>query len=355
MKLRVVNLPAIQSPLRRSPGFEKKGLSTHALDIMGLCEYGCRYCSSNSGNFLRINREKFADATEQQLGERVYPTTSPELTFHWSDIETRLGSELDKHDARWGEGKILVFSMLTDGFSPGMIARGITRRILEMVLKRTRFKIRVLTKNACVGLSSEWLDFFGYHRDRFLVGLSTGTLDDAWAKRVEINTSPPSQRIKALHRLQDAGILTYGMLCPIFPDAMSMDGSGVADLIEAIRPRRCVTVWAEPYNDRANWEQVRAGYDVGSEGYDRITKIFDGKDPELWSEYAIELLRTIRGIASRDKWSDRLIYLLYESGITQKAAESMDGLRCVSLQSSPGPDGRSMNPWIAAMQGDVIP
>ena len=41
-----------------------------------------------------------------------------------------------------------------------------------MVLDRTSFRIRVLTKNAVVG-SKPWVDFFAKHGDRFVVGLST--------------------------------------------------------------------------------------------------------------------------------------------------------------------------------------
>jgi DNA repair photolyase len=52
------------------------------------------------------------------------------------------------------------------------------------------------------------------------VGLSTGTLDSEWASRVEVGTSLPAAGLKALSRLQEAGIPTYGMLCPIFPDVL---------------------------------------------------------------------------------------------------------------------------------------
>src|SRR5262249_4936810 len=146
----------------------------------------------------------------------------------------------------WGEGRTAVFSMLTDGFSPSLVADGTTLKALDMMLSRTGFRIRVLTKNACVG-SREWIEYFASRPGRFVVGLSIGTLDDAWSKRVEVNTSPPSQRLKALRRLQDAGVPTYGMLCPIFPDVLST--ARLDELVTAIRPHHCETIWAEPYND----------------------------------------------------------------------------------------------------------
>lgn len=344
--LKVVNLPATQRPLRASPGFAKKGLSTHALDLMGLCEYGCRYCSSNAGNFLRINREPFADATEQQLGERVYPSDDPDLTFRWPDVLDRLRATLEDHPRTWGTGRTLVVSMLTDGFSPGLVAAGVTRAALELVLARTSFRIRVLTKNACVGLSPEWLRFFGEHADRFVVGLSTGTYDDAWAKRVEVGTSPPTQRLKALRRLQDAGVPTFGMLCPIFPSAL-LD-FGIDRLIAEIRPERCETVWAEPYNDRANWRHVAGGHDVDSLQRRSIELTF--ASPAAWSRYAINLALAVRRNARVGGWQERLVFLLYEANVLERDASRLAHLAGISLQSERGADGKSTNPAIARMQ-----
>ena len=78
---RTVKMPSIINPIAPSPGFKKKNLSTFKLDIYGLCEFGCTYCSSNSGNYLRINKKLFADFTEVQLGTRIYPDQDPNLTF----------------------------------------------------------------------------------------------------------------------------------------------------------------------------------------------------------------------------------------------------------------------------------
>lgn len=81
MKTRLVTIPSIADPIKRSPGFEKKELATHKLDIMGLCGFGCSYCSSNAGLYLQFNKRSFARATEEQLGEALLPATSPELSL----------------------------------------------------------------------------------------------------------------------------------------------------------------------------------------------------------------------------------------------------------------------------------
>ncbi|HUF79173.1 MAG TPA: hypothetical protein VMR44_09685, partial [Thermoanaerobaculia bacterium] len=115
MKNQVVFLPSVKDPVKSSPGFAKKNLSTYKLDIMALCGFGCRYCSSNAGNYLRINRRPFADETVRQLGERLLPAAEPSLTFEWPDIIQNLERQLDRHPRAWGRGETLVFSMLTDG------------------------------------------------------------------------------------------------------------------------------------------------------------------------------------------------------------------------------------------------
>jgi hypothetical protein len=122
MRNKIVIVPAVNKPIKRSPGFEKKALGTYKLDIMALCGFGCRYCSSNMGNYLRINQQRFAALTQAQLGERILPNDDHSLTFLWTDILDRLDAHLRDHPPTWGAGHTLVFSMLTDGFSPSRTA-----------------------------------------------------------------------------------------------------------------------------------------------------------------------------------------------------------------------------------------
>ena len=293
----------IKNPIKRSQGFEKKLLSEYKLDVMGLCGFGCKYCSSNSGNYLRINRKRFADLTEQQLRERVFPADDPSLTFRWLNIAEKLELQLAKKCPGWGKGKTLVFSMLTDGFSPLQLQDGTTERALRLVLDKTSFRVRVLTKNAAVG-SPKWIKFFRQHPGRFVVGLSVGTSDNQWAQRVEIGTSIPSARLKALRNLQDAGIPTYGMMCPVFPDVLA--GDALEGLVEEIRPELGEHVWAEPYNDRQNWSKILDGYPIGSPGYSWLTAVYAEGRKELWSAYAAELYQRLRRIAKHGRWLHKL-------------------------------------------------
>jgi DNA repair photolyase len=351
MKNRVVEVRSIRNPIMRSPGFEKKELSEYKLDLMGLCGFGCRYCSSNWGNYLRINRQEFADLTEAQLGERLLPSDEPSITFHWPDVLDNLRRQLAGKHKSWGAGKTLVFSMLTDGFSPLLVKQGTTEEALRLVLEHTGFRIRVLTKNAIVG-SPKWIDFFRSYPGRFVVGLSVGTLDADWSRKIEVGASLPQARLRALRSLQDAGVPTFGMLCPVFPDVLA-NGS-IEELLSAIRPAHCEHVWAEPYNDRQNWNVVRSGYAPGSDGHSWLTSVYGNKRRDVWSRYATDLYLQLRGRAEREGWLSQLRYLLYEKGIVEDDAGRMGDLRGVLLQSSLGEHGRSRNPHIAAQQRTIV-
>ena len=346
---RIAEVPTIKEPIQPAPGFAKKGLADDKLDLAALCGFGCAYCSSNHGYAMRTHREEYADAAEQQLGERLTPTDAPDLMYVWPKILEHLEAQLNKRRKAhaWGRGRTLVFSMLTDGFSPYLVKHGITERALRLVLERTSFRIRVLTKSAIVG-SPKWVQFFAEHADRFVVGLSIGTLDAEWAKRVEVNTSLPYARLRALRRLQEAGVPTYGMLCPVFPDVL--EDEGVEQLIDAVNPDVCEHVWAEPFNDRANWQNVREGYDPASPGYAWLTNVYEHGQRELWSDYAAELYERLRDKAERGAWLAKLRYLLYEDGIKPTDAPRFGELEGVLLQSKPRHDGRSKNPAIAALQ-----
>jgi hypothetical protein len=137
--------------------------------------------------------------------------------------------------------------------------------------------------------------------------------------------------VRALHRLQDAGVPTFGMLCPVFPDVFFELG-GVGRLVQAIRPERCETVWSEPFNDRANWRLVCDGYEKGSRAHERMSAIFGGPNHvALWSEYAAELYERVHGALGEHAAKHR--YLLYQDGMTPATKAALRDAPGVLFQS----------------------
>ncbi|WP_437290966.1 hypothetical protein [Sorangium sp. So ce406] len=122
---------------------------------------------------------------------------------------------------------------------------------------------------------------------------------------------------------------TFGMLCPVFPDALLADGGrSLEALIELIRPERSETVWAEPYNDRSNWRAVRDGYPADAPGRRVMESMFGAPagDRGAWSLYARNLYERLHDAAQRGGWLSKLRYLLYEDGIDDKDAPAFRGL-----------------------------
>jgi len=139
------------------------------------------------------------------------------------------------------------------------------------------------------------------------------------------------------------------MLCPVFPDAAAR----IHELVDGIRPEKCEHVWAEPYNDRSNWEIVRSGYSVGSPQYEWFTNFFEKGNVEAWSEYATKLYVELRIRALAEGWIDKLRFMLYEGdehfGVVAEHKRSYCDLRGLLLQNV-GKEGKSSNPHIEEMR-----
>lgn len=346
MQLDIVQFPHRKAIIAPS-SWPKKQLADVHVEALLLCQYKCRYCSSNSGRHLKTIRHEIEEAVHQVTGSSFDPHRADNLAISFDDVVQALESQLSQNCRKPGEGKTLVYSQLTDGFSPIVLRNGTTRRILELLVEKTKYRIRILTKNPIVG-TSNWINFFASHPERFVVGLSIGTLNDKLGRRLEKGTPRPSSRISAMCALQDAGVPTFGMLCPMFPQVLQ--GDELEQLIKAIRPVRCENVWAEPYNNRQNWQHARECFEPQSYVWNWMSQVYGDADKALWSRYATDLYTRIRDTARHDAWIDRLRYLLYEDQITSADADQFSGLEGVLLQSKDTGQGISRNPRFAQLQ-----
>lgn len=352
MKPKVVVVPSLKSIIQSSPGFKKKELSTKKVDLMTICGFGCLYCSSNESRYLNANWVKgvnYSGLMKEQLGKDVTKADLHTATLEWKGVIPQLEKELKNiKNRKTSKGKTLVFSELTDGFSPNLVKDGITRKSLELLLKYTDYRIRILTKSAIIG-KKDWVEFFKDNKERFLVGLSIGTLDNKWTKDIELGTSNPTKRMEALNSLQDAGVPTYGMLCPVFPDLL-LEGNQLEDLIDKINPTldSVEEVFAEPYNDRSNWKDVRKGFKKDSNAYKWMTNVYEYRRMDIWSKYATELYLRIRKKAEAENWIHKLKYLLYEGEITESDAKKFTDQKGVLLQGPRDKDDKLTKHFIFA-------
>lgn len=357
-----------------APGFKKKGLAHYHWEPSFRCAAGCLYCSTNAGIPMQFSRKRlmrlaaaqipgvrFDEEQNVALGEdgQVYdPTKRPEVTILWNPDEAyaKLEAQIEDMGPNWGAGRTLQVCQLVDPLFGPPVTSGLTLRALQLIFTRTKWRVRLLTKSD-LAARSPWLELWLKYPGRVVVGLSLGSLDAEWAGKMEPGTSAPYARARAIRRLQDEGVATFGMFCPIFPN-VSFDAAHMRRLFEAVRPERCETIWAEPANDRDCADVVREVYAVGTEWRDWYDRVYPPavrgkrppKDTHRWSIYATQLYRTLREAAIQGGWLDRLIYLLYEDDIAAGHALQFADWKGVSLQSKAREDGKSVNPYLAALQ-----
>jgi len=354
-------VPTPPNPILKADGFAKKLLATWHIEIIFSCEALCAYCSSDCGLRVLFQKHTILNAVREQGPAFGFSLTEEEEALGWSELSPKLKPLSFQYDDEeflaalerqlkakgkgFGKGETLMFSEFTDPFSPGPVRRGLTLRVLKLILDLTSFTLRVLTKFKTVA-RPEFIELFQKHRERVVVGLSIGSLDDDWARHVEPGTSLPSARIRALHALQDAGVRTYAMLCPCFPHVLEDDH--LERLVDAHRVDRCEHVWFEPFNVRWNWTLVEQALPEGIDK-DWLRRIKDG-DRRLRSAYETELYERLLMVAADGGWIDKMRYLLYEADITESDAAAFAGGHGVLLQAKPDERGRSRNPYIAALQ-----
>jgi len=182
------------------------------------------------------------------------------------------------------KGKVVYASTLVDVAASMELVRE-TAAICNLILEFTSWDIRLLSKSSFLPYLIELIDS-QYHQ-RIILGVSTGTPDDHLAEAMEVGTHLVSKRIKSLHKLQDAGFRTFGMICPSLPQT-NYD-SFAKEIADMIRVDRCEHVWAEVINLRGQ-SFKRTLQSLRKNGFldeaDLLTLVTGSKSAHLWEDYA---------------------------------------------------------------------
>jgi DNA repair photolyase len=244
------------------------------------CAYSCTYCYVEQMVLKQQAVRDILRETGLRFDQIVIRRNAPVQQL--AEALTRRGAESSKPDAeslltqqiveKWGllgkhslqgrfprfqgpefEQTVVFGSPLVDVAATKELAEE-TVDVCELILRLTSFQLRLLSKSPLLEsivaneLHRRLPDTKTGAKQRVIFGLSTGTLDDAVAEAIEVHTPSPSKRLEALHRLQDNSFRTYGMLCPILPQADPVVYA--TEAMSAIRAERCEEIWAEPVNFR---------------------------------------------------------------------------------------------------------
>lgn len=287
------------SGIERTEEFEKKGLATYAVNVGLGCGHGCFYCSSPS---LRRTHELF-----QELESSAF-TTGIAVVDPKTPDRLRDGiPALTKDD-------VVQICTLDDAWSPEARRHKLGRRCLEVVLAETPAQVRVLTKSHHV---QDDFELIRKHRDRIIVGLSTGApaSREHVAQVIEPNASSVSERLTTLQLAHKMGLRTFGMLCPVLP-GIGDSHEALEEMFGAVLKCQPEAIWLEPVNSRGNGllktsAALRlAGCRDEAAAVDHIRKTGN------WSSYTTALIKEAIDVASLKRVLDRLKILLYPDGLS---------------------------------------
>jgi DNA repair photolyase len=135
------------------------------------------------------------------------------------DVKVNLLDVLDKELPRKPGGTVWL-SSVCDPYQPLEHKYQLTRRVIEAMSRYSQFPISVLTKNDLVLRD---LDLLERLKDRVDVGFTITTFNSEAQPIFEPYASSVNDRIKALGKLNEAGIDTWAFIAPILPDATESD------------------------------------------------------------------------------------------------------------------------------------
>jgi DNA repair photolyase len=266
-----------------SDGFSHKKLTTGPVMNLGdACVYSCTYCyvepasqGAHEEMLSQLNLE-FQDVVIRRCGFKPGETALDTLKKQMAKPAWR---------QRAVEFHTCFTSSTVDPAPNGVILEE-TAQAMAFLFQTTGWDIRVLSKSATLHrLASRVLELAPGTKNRMILGVSTGTLDDRLAQAIEIGTALVSKRIQSLRRLQDEGFRTFGMVCPSLPQADYRGFS--AAVCDAIRVDKCEHVWAEPLNVRGK----------------SFTRTIEALEQSGFVDEALAL-REVSGKGNRPAWDD---------------------------------------------------
>jgi DNA repair photolyase len=221
---------------------------------MGLaCAYSCTYCYVETVYRKHNDLRAALEAAGTQHSAAVVRRDGAMAVLRSQLLDTK-GNPRFIDDSQ--EGRVIYSSPAVDVAANLELALETVEACI-LILSLTRWHIRLLSKSSFLPLiAKKLLEYelaFGHVADiaakkRMIFGVSTGTLDDALGQAIEPDCPLVSKRIESLHRLQDDGWRTFGMICPSLPHHDYAEFAREA--ARKLRVDRCEHVWAEVINVR---------------------------------------------------------------------------------------------------------
>jgi|ERR1043165_6708474 DNA repair photolyase len=183
------------------------------------CEHGCIYC------YARGTHEYWGYSAGAEFEQNILvKKNAPDL------LEQTLLSK------KWVPDAIML-SGNTDCYQPAERKLGITRRMLEVMLK-LKHPVGIITKNSLIERD---IDILGEMASLHLVGvtMSLTTLDERLKRIMEPRTSSANSVLRSIQRLTGAGVPVNVNMAPIIP---ALNDEGIFELVEAVAKAGALSV-----------------------------------------------------------------------------------------------------------------
>ncbi|MCX6274563.1 MAG: radical SAM protein [Bacteroidetes bacterium] len=201
MPQEVLSKTILNKTKRRDPWF----LDDYTINPYSGCSFNCLYCY--------IRGSKYGENMSEKLAIK---TNAPEL------LEKQLQLRAKKN--QYG---IIVMSSATDPYLQIEKETGLTRKLLEIILKY-RFPVHVITKSDLVARDFDLLkeinerailpsDLDGKLSQKVFITFSFSTIDNAIAKIFEPGATPPDKRLLTLKAALEHGFYSGVSLMPLIP------------------------------------------------------------------------------------------------------------------------------------------
>ena len=289
--------------INRKSGFAKKELCDGLTFSPGTsCVFSCWYCYVDD----LFGKKPFVQPALKEVNKSFQ-----EVVIRRSFTKEKLAAELKSCGKMTQQSLVIYASPFVDVAATLTLALE-TAEICLQILQNTAWTIRLLSKSSLIEIIADKIP--AEFKTRVIFGLSTGTLNDVLARKVERYASPPSKRLQTLKRLQAKGFRTYAMLCPILPNANSREefaGAASAFVDEAkkhIDFEACEHIWAEPLNEKGGtFKKVEAGFTAA------------GRDTESPDDKKVfrQAARSLRLISTKPAWEEyaRALFLALSEGL----------------------------------------
>jgi len=236
------------------------------------CQHGCRYCYS-----AWMTGKRFPGLS---WGEYVFPkVNAPQV----------IARELDRVNL----GLVEIGSS-TDPYQPVESTFRLTRRCLEVLVRRRDFSVSVLTKSPLVLRDIDLLKAGDVE-----VGFSISGLGGPILKALEPRAPSPHLRLKALRKLVREGVRTFAFVSPILPGVTDVQAQELFRELSEVKPDR---VLVDRLRFRPGvWSMIRRALSNFPEA---LRLYSDLRKNDQWFDYVKMLLSSEAG-----KWGIELEFV----------------------------------------------